>query len=124
MNFDDTPQEAAFRAEARADHDRRRGREAEGAGAGDDKHGDSRHHAIEPGFIPAAQEAPADECKRGDDDDDRDEDRGHLVDEPLDGGLRALRFFDHSGHPRVLRARWRGMAGDSATTGLTGPSQK
>jgi release factor glutamine methyltransferase len=33
-------------------------------------------------------------------------------------------IHDHSGHPRVLRARWRGSVGDASTAGFMDPSQK
>ena len=66
------------------------GREAEGAGTGDDKDG----HRGNQGLLHLAGHGdPGNECDDGDNDHGGNEDRADLVDQTLDAGLARLRVF-------------------------------
>ena len=106
-------EDAVFRAEAVADHDRHGRGEAERAGAADDEHRDA---AREGERERRPREEPDNRCNDGDRDDRRDEDAGDLVRD-----LRNRRFggggvgdhFDDLREGRVL-ADARGLAAQEA----------
>ena len=75
-----------------ARHDGRRGSQPQGAGAGDDQHGDQRQHAVCKSLCRVEKE-PRPEREQGHGDDRRHEDRGDAVCQPLHGGPAALRIL-------------------------------
>jgi hypothetical protein len=75
-----------------ARHDGRRGSQPQGAGAGDDQHGDQRQHAVCKSLCRVEKE-PRPEREQGHGDDRRHEDRGDAVRQPLHGGPAALRIL-------------------------------
>ena len=86
-------QDAVLGALAGADHDRRRGGQAHGARAGDDEHRDrARQRVGQPRL--GAEQHPAGEGRRGDDDHDRHEPARDPVGDALDRRLGALRPLD------------------------------
>src|SRR5690606_4182213 len=92
-------EDAELGAAAGADHQRGRRGQPEGAGAGDDQDGDG---GGERGgrSRPVAQPEP--EGAQGQCDDDRDEDGGDAVGEPLGRRLAVLRVLDPPRHPGDL----------------------
>ena len=109
-----TDQHAALGAEPRTHHDRRRRRQAQRTGAGDDEDRDGgenadhqrRQFGIDPGQEGStpeedrpqalAEEEPQREAAEADQDDRRDEARRQPVGEFLDRHFRALRLFDQT----------------------------
>ena len=84
------------------DHDRRRGRETHGAGAGDDEHGDEDRDRIgERGL--RAEDEPGQRGQRRDQEHGGNEVARHEIREPLDRGLRRLRLLDQSDDLRQER---------------------
>ena len=88
-------EDAARRAAARAHDDRGRRREPERARAGDDEHRDERRQRVAERRV-RPERQPGQRARERDDEHDRHEHRRDAVDEPLDGGLRALRLLDHA----------------------------
>jgi hypothetical protein len=106
-------QHAPFRAEPGADHDRRRGREAERVGAGDDDDGDSeqdRHRDC------SAGEQPHQEGEGAADQGDQDEPERCPVGEALPGGFGVLRLLHelHDLRQRRVRADFGGCDAEGA----------
>ena len=85
-------QHAAAGAEAGADHDRGRRRQAEGIGAGDDHHGDGEQHRVGDG--PAGEHAPDEERDAAADEGDEHQPERGPVSQALAGRLGVLRFLD------------------------------
>ncbi len=88
-------QDAAQRALTSAHHDRDRGREPHGARAGDDEDGNGvqdgeRERGLRPKDVPCGTR------RYSKDDDDRNEDGGDAVREPLDRRFAALGFLHHA----------------------------
>ena len=92
-------QDAELGAASGADHQRGRGGQAEGAGAGDDQYGDGGGEGGGQARAVAQPEAEGAERER---DDDRHEDRGDPVGEALRRGLAVLRVLHQLGHPGEL----------------------
>ena len=109
-------EDAARRAAAGADHDRRRGREPERARAGDDEHRDERGDGVREVRL-GAVDPPRDRRRGRDDEHDRNEDRRDAVDETLDRGLRSLRLL-HEAHD----LRERGVGADARRAEAQGPA--
>ena len=108
-------QNAELGRASRAGHDGRGRREAHGAGAGDDEHGDRVDQRVGETRLRTDQH-PDDEGERGDGEDGRDEDGGDAVDQRLDRQLRALRLLDHADDAgeRRVGADARGAEGEGA----------
>ena len=89
--------------------------EAEGAGTGDDEHGDGRYDAAAERWI-GAEGCPEDERERGDGEHGGDEHGSDLIGEALDRGLGGLGPFDCGGDPgkRRVAARFRRPRRDCA----------
>ncbi len=104
---------AVFGPHAAADHQRRRSRQPQRTGAGDDQHrhggddgqGECTQVRVDPGqegphlhqgLHRAGEEQPGDQRQRRNADDDGHEDRRHPVGELLNRHLGALRFLDQS----------------------------
>ena len=109
-------QQAELGAATGPDHERRRGCEPERAGAGDDEDGD---RGGEGERRPLARGEPVEQCRQREGDDDRDEDAGHPIGQPLDRGLAGLGVVDELGDLRERRvgADSRG-ADDQAPAGV------
>ncbi len=82
---------------ASAGHDRRRGGQAEGAGAGDDQHGDG---VDQRDLSRRTGQQPADQGEHGDHQHRRDEHLADLVHQFLDRRLGRLRVFHQADDPR------------------------
>ena len=83
-------------------HDGGRRRQAQGAGTGDDQHGDR----VEDRRLPVTgRKPPSEQGEQGDTDHGRDEDRGDPVDQPLDRGLGDLGVLHQPDDPRQGRFR-------------------
>jgi len=87
--------DAQLRAAAGADQQCGGRGQAERARAGDDQH---RHGSGESGWHAGAAAQPEPQGARGERDDDRHEDAGDPVGQPLDRRLPALGLFDEPGH--------------------------
>ena len=92
-------QDAQLGAAAGADHEGGGRGEPERAGAGDDEDGDGRGERCGQPAAGADPEAERGRCQR---DDDRHEDAGDPVGEPLDLRLAVLRVLDETRHLRQL----------------------
>jgi len=90
-------EDAALGAPSGADHDRRRRCQPEGAGAGDDQHGDESEQCHGKPFVRWGEIEPEDEGGNGDTDDHRHEIAGYAVGKPLDRRLAPLRLL-HQPH--------------------------
>ena len=105
-------QDAVLGAAAGADHDRGRSGQPQGAGAGDDQHGDEGDQAmVQPG-LRRRQVEPDDKGRDGNADDHRHEDAAITIRQPLNGRLAALGLL-HQPHdllrgPCPCRPWWRG----------------
>ena len=95
-------QDAVLGRLAGADHDRGRRGQAQRAGAGDDQHGDGRLQREGQARLRAEQQ-PADEGQRRQDQHDRDEELGDPVGQALHRRLRALRLLDQAHDLRQRR---------------------
>ena len=94
------------------------GGQAEGAGAGDDQHGDCGGERCGGAFAGAE---PVAEGGDGEGDDDGDEDAGDAVGEALDGGLAVLGVGDEPGHLGELGVGAdAGGSDDEASAGVDG----
>jgi len=98
-----------------ADHDRRRRGQAEGAGAGDDEHGDEVEQAVREGRL-GAEEQPGDQGHSGDADHGGDEVACDDVGQAGDGRLRPLRLLDEADdlRERGLAAHARSPEGEGS----------
>ncbi len=108
-------QHAVLRALAGADHDRGRGRQAQGARTGDDQHGDRVDQGIVQGRLRSGEQ-PDDERHPGDRHDGRHEPARDQVGEAGDRRPRALGLLDepHDLGERRLGADPRGPQGERA----------
>ena len=96
---DEDTQSGAF---ADADHDGRRRGQSQRAGTGDDQHGDQRQQAAdEP--LGGVEHEPEEKRRDGQQDDDRHEDGGDAVHEPLHRSLAALRILHEANDLREHR---------------------
>jgi hypothetical protein len=89
-----TEQHAGVRAAANADHDRHRGRQPQGAGAGDDQHRDRRDQRISQPWL-RSDHRPRRAGEHRHRDHRRREPAGDYVRHPLDRCAAALRFGHH-----------------------------